>query len=135
LTISALYKFACCPHTAREYAEMGLRGYPATKMGMFGRLYGARVKRHPGQGRGGGYVFFFRDLPSRWQADIVVHFIRHNRTESIPGEISRKTIDEVLEAYAVEDKLFALKLARRKEMMKEVSKIIEKLIDRMEIER
>jgi hypothetical protein len=135
LTISALYTFACNPHTAREYAEMGLPGYPATKAGMFCRLYGARVKRYPSQGRGGGYVFWFRDLPSRWQADIVVHFIRHNRTESIPGEVSRQTIDEILQAYATEDKLFALKLRRRKEMMEEVSKRIEKLIDCMEIKR
>jgi hypothetical protein len=133
--IAALCEFACCPHSAREYAEMGLPGFPATKAGTFLRLYGSRVKRHPRKGRGGGYVFWFRDLPSQWQAAIVVHFIGMDRTESIPGGVSRKSIDEILEGYAAEDKLFELKLRMRKAMMADVSKILEKLIVCTEIKR
>jgi len=101
VTIAALDRFTSVPHTALEYTDLGVTGYPSSKKRMLDLLYREQVPRYPSQRRGGGYVYWFRDLPERWQNDIIAHFINSNRTEEdIRREVSEKEIDAILYAAA-----------------------------------
>lgn len=80
--------FATVPHTALEYAELKLSGYPISKRRMIEKLERECVPSYPAQRRGGGYVYWFKDLPENWQKDIVAHF--SSRTKISFSKIDKK---------------------------------------------
>ena len=126
--IADLVKFASKPRTASELANLRLPGYSATKQGTFDKLYKFKVRRHP-RLSGGGYVFWFWDLPEEWQNDIMIHFIRQDRTqEAIQQDISQKEIDAILYAAGTMDERFALEWSKREKHLDAVHKKITDLI-------
>jgi len=124
LRILALVKFTSQPHTAMEYAVLALPGYPSTKVGTFKRLYKSKVKRHPRQS-GGGYVFWFWDLPAQWRRDIMHHFMSKDQPqESIQQVIFDKKIDAIMYAAGTVDKRFALEWSRCEKLRDEAHRRI-----------
>lgn len=124
--IADLVKFVSQPRTATEFANLRLPGYSATKQGTFEKLYKFKVRRHPRRS-GGGYVFWFWNLPTQWKMDIMVHFMRQNQTqEAIQRDISQKEIDAILYAASTMDKRFALEWRQRE---KHLDAIHKKIID------
>jgi hypothetical protein len=98
-----LNEFIAEPFTALQLAQLGVPGYPSSKFRMSEYLYKEKVPRHSSQRRGGGYVYWFRDLPGKWQNDIIDHFNYQKRNEDgIRKEVSEKEIDAVLYAAAPE---------------------------------
>jgi len=126
--IDDLVKFARKPRTASEFANLRLPGYSATKQGTFEKLYKFKVQRHP-RPSGGGYVFWFWDLPEEWQNDIMLHFMRQVRTkEVIHQDVSQKEIDAILYAASTMDERFALEWSKREKHLDAVHKKIIDLI-------
>jgi len=101
LTILDLDTFTGIPHTDQEYADLRLPDYPGTRRGIKKLLRREKIKPIPRQGRGGGYVYWARDLPEQWRNDIIAHFSRSNQTEEdIRREVSCKEIDAIRYAAA-----------------------------------
>ena len=96
-------EFTRKPFTALQLAQLGISGYPSSKFRMRDLLDKERVPRHLSQLRGGGYVYYFNDLPEKMRNDIVAHFHSLNQKEDeIRQKLSSKEVDSILYAAAPE---------------------------------
>lgn len=84
--------------TALELSKLAVPGYPLSKIRMRARLEKEGVQKYPSHKRGGGFVYWFRDLPQKWQNDIIQYFHKTPPSKQIDG----KEIDATLYAAAPE---------------------------------
>lgn len=86
--------------TALEFTQLAVPGYPLSKIRMRKRLEKEGIRKHPSQRRGGGFVYWFRDLPEQWQNDILKHCVVLDTGKDTDLKISKAEIDAVIYAAA-----------------------------------